>query len=572
MGGDSGGSAPDDNSVEVAEMQGEAARLAALTETHANRPDQYGPMGNTTWDNVWVDPVTGQEVFQAQDGTWIPASSQDLYGRQTNQYLNTSRERISGSQAGYTNYMIAASQAGIGQEHMWSREQFANASDTALENHLGVVYGERGGGNAYSGPEINPVEQWTQNTVLDPQWQAALDDSNALLRNQISYRSDMVDDWSANPVNLSSSYTSPEGTISRSDLAQFGTTSPNLGAQDWRQFGTTENTINADQWQNLGYTDATLGADDWRQFGTTEQTLTGGTYDQRFGDANADPTYGYGDHGMDGGDWNLIQYEPEAIRRQAEQQTLDFMNSQLDPQWDTKYNDLQIQLANQGLQWGDAAYDNAMSSFSTGRNNAYAGARNQALADSRAEAAMLWDQEMAASTQKNFLHQSDIDNIYRARQSNIENAFQNKSQEQQNYLAYQEAAFGQDLQSRQQQINADLGYGRESFQQDLMGRQQALDAQLGYGRESWNQDFNSRQQQLDANRAYSNDAFSQEMQARQANITNYLNYGNAEFGQGSNIADRDLQAAIAREQLMQGRYGLVDPAATSGAITAALGG
>ena len=84
---------------------------------------------------------------------------------------------------------------------------------------------------------------------------------------------------------------------------------------------------------------------------------------------------------------------------------------------------------------------------------------------------------MSRSEQKNMQTQADLDNTYRARQANIGNYQNTSAQEQQNYLAYQREAFGQDLSSRQQQLDADLNFGRES----------------------WNQDFNNRQQQLNAN-------------------------------------------------------------------------
>jgi hypothetical protein len=577
-----------------------------------------------------------------------------------------------------------------------------------------------GGTIIYNGAEMDPVTKWNQETLLRPEWQASLDSARGLMDSQMAYRGVLQDEWSANPVDFGQvGGANLEATIGRGDLDRWGSTNPTtsatgyekwgqtgqtiqgdqwqnignaqptLGAQDWRQFGETGQTIGADQWKDIGMANPTLGADDykqfgtsdptigaddwqqfgntentigkddWREFGNTEQTLDGGTYDERFGDANSDPTGGYGSHSQDGSDWNQIEYTPDAIRRQAEQETMAYMNSQLDPQWDKRQADLEQQLANKGLQWGDAAYDSAMSSQKNSRDQAYAGARNQALADSRSEASMLWGQEMQRSDQLNQQTQADVDNIYRARQANIGNYGQNQSMEQQNYLAYQQAAFGQDLNSRQQQLDANLNYGREdynqdfnsrqqslnanldygregfqqdfqsrqqqldadrnygndAFMQDLQSKQQGLDATLGYGREAYQQDYQSRQQNLDSNRNYSNDAFSQDLQSkqqgldaqldygseawrqdygnrqqninsdlaysdqaynqdrntRQDNITNYLNYGNSEFNQNQQSQQLSLEAQIAQEQATQGRYGLVNPNETSGAINAALG-
>lgn len=397
--------------------------------------------------------------------------------------------------------------------------------------------------------------EWTQNNTLSDPFQKLLDTEIASAGDAQYYRNQQARDWYANPSNFSTG--GVDGTIGRGDLDQFGRTQANMGADDWRQFGSTAPTIGADQWQDLGYTNNTIGSDDWREFGNTERTIQSGDWDSRWGSSQ---DHGYGDHDMGGGDWSLIQYEPEHIRRQAEQQTLDFMNSQLDPQWQTKREALEIQLANQGLQWGDAAYDNAMSAFERSKSTAYAGARNQALADSRAEAMMLWDQEMGMSEQKNKYLQQDWANEFQARQANIGNYLSGRGQDQNSYLAYQQAAFDQDRLARQQQLDANLGYGRESYQQDLMGRQQALDAQLGYGREAYSQDFQSRQADIDNNRLYSQQAFDQDLQARQAAISNYLNYGNAEFDQGMQNENLTLQQRLAQEKAQQDRYALVNPA------------
>jgi hypothetical protein len=627
--------AAEDNSAEAASIEAEANRLAAGRETLANRPDQFGPTGSTTWESTNVDVDTGRPIHQDFRGIW-----------------QFSDVEINGSN-------------GVPIDPMQQTGIQPNGLETGMFNK-------------------DPSKKWTQTTTLTPEWQATLDQGQDLLEGEMGYRTRQQNNWEANPFDTSGiGGSNLQSTIGRGDLGQFGQQSGSLGADDWRQFGTTQQTtgandyqqfgttnptISADQWQNIGMASPTLGADDWRQFGTTEQTigandyekfgvsnpqisgddwrqfgntertLTGDTYDERYAEANADPTGGYGAHGMEGSDWDQIQYAPEAIRRQAEQQTLDFMNSQLDPQWDTRQADLEQQLTNQGLQWGDAAWDSAMESQKNSRDQAYGGARNQALADSRAEASMLWGQEMQRSEQKNMQTQSDLDNIYRARQSNIGNYQQGQGQEQANYLAYQNSAFDQDRAARQQQLDANLNYGREGFQQDFNSRQQQLDADLGYGREAFGQDLQSRQQQLDANRMYGNDAFSQDLQSkqqgldaqlsygseawnqdfqgrqqqlnadldygrqayqqdydtrqqnvnnnlsynseaynqdyqsRQANISNYLNYGNAEFGQNATAQQLDLQARQAAEDAAQGRYGLVNPNQTAGTLNTILNG
>ena len=633
-GGDGGGG---DDVIGAANVQAEAARKAAQVETHANRPDQYGPQASTTWSSQMVDANTGEPLTQINDGRWV---STDWYENQGGkESLGTWMPDIRHDKGGgYTGYNPGTAPGGTHPRAAGNEmAQLLIESGELTPN----FDGSPAGGKVYN----NPVEKWEQNTVLNPEWQAIVDQQRGTISAQQDYRTDRTNQWNANPVNFGNAGgANLQNTISKSDAEnygvqsanmgaqdwrQFGTTSPNMGAQDWRQFGTTEQTtgaqdwrqfgtsdptIGADQWQNQGNSDPTLGADDWRQFGTSDPTLDGGTWDSRFG--SADQSGGFGDHSMDGGGWDQIQYAPEAIRNKAEQQTLAFMNSQLDPQWDNKQADLETKLYNQGLQPGDAAFDRAMESQKTSRSGAYSGARNQALADSRAEANMLWGQEMSRSEQKNMQHQADIDNIYRARQSNIQNYQGQRTQDMNSYLNYQNSAFDQDFQSRNQQLQADLDYGNSAFQQDFDSRQQSLNAQLDYGRESWQQDFGNRQQQLDANRMYgqqaydqdyqsrqqqldanrlysseafnqdlnsrqqaydvnrmySQEAFDQDYRSRQANITNALNYGNAEFGQNLSAQQLELQRLRDQEQAEQGRYALSDPGASYAALDSALNG
>jgi hypothetical protein len=571
-----GESAPDTSNaiMSAAEMEAEANRNAAQEELSANRPDQQGPQSTTAWTNRQIDANTGEPIIQLSDGTWVPQAWYD---------------------ANIDNGTVLTGHV-AGEAKNDSDAQYRALHD-ARNNPSG------GGTTIYNGSPVDNVTKWNQETNLRPEWQASLDGARGLMDSEIAYRDTMTNQWGDNPVDFGGyGGDNLQSTIGRGDLdrfgqntqttnandyQQFGTSnpqlnggdwqnigmaSPNLGAQDWRQFGqtgqtiqanqwedigmasptlgandyqqfgTSDPTIGADDWQQFGNTENTIGKDDWREFGNTEQTLNGGTYDERFGDANADPTGGYGSHSQDGSDWNQIEYTPDAIRRQAEEETLNFMNSQLDPQWDTRQADLEQQLANQGLQWGDQAFDSAMKSMKNSRDQAYAGARNQALADSRSEASMLWGQEMQRSEQMNMQTQADVDNIYRARQANIGNYGQNASMEQQNYLAYQQAAFGQDLNSRQQQLDANLNYGREDYNQDFNSRQQSLNANLDYGNSAFQQDFQSRQQQLDADRGYGNDAFRQDLQSKQQGLDAQLGYGREAYQQDYQSRQQNLDA------------------------------
>ena len=500
---------------EAARQEGYDARLAAQQETLANRPNQYGPKWNVEWERTAYDPNTGLPYDESTPNVgWDHDNNRPLGG-----YIDPGNRYYSWEQntslSDPFQQQLDQQLASAEQAQFYRDQQAYNWAVAPTDYTTSGVQGTIGTGDLAQFGQNSPnmgAQDWRQFGTTSPTTGA--------------------NDWRQ--------FGTSDPTLGADDWREFGYSTPTTGAQDWRQFGTTGPTIGADQWQNLGYTDNTIGADDWRQFGNTERTVNSGDYDARYGGENYRDEYG--DHDMSGGDWSLIQYEPEHIRRQAEQQTLDFMNSQLDPQWDTRMQDLEIKLANQGLQWGDAAYDNAMAAQKRARDNAYGGARNQALADSRAEAMMLWDQEMGMSEQKNKYLQQDMDNAYRARQSNISNYLQGQGQDQQAYLNYQQAAFDQDRLARQQQLDANLGYGRESYQQDLQAREQALNAQLGYGRESYQQDFQSRQQQLDANRLYNQQAWEQDYGARQQALDANRMYGEAAFGQDYQSRQQQLDA------------------------------
>ena len=69
----------------------------------------------------------------------------------------------------------------------------------------------------------------------------------------------------------------------------------------------------------------------------------------------------------------------EAARQQAIDAAYGQSTSRLDPQWSTRANALQTQLANQGLTPGSEAYSSAQRDFNLGRNDAYTSAMNSAI-------------------------------------------------------------------------------------------------------------------------------------------------------------------------------------------------
>ncbi|MDB4312048.1 hypothetical protein N9937_01330 [bacterium] len=524
--------------VGEARAEGEANRRLQRENIWQNRVDQSGPFSTTKYTSQQINPNTGQPWKPGDDEEWKYFQEGDPY--------------------------------------------------YGLENpdNPGTYY------EKYRNPDWDgggPVDKWSQQTTLNPEYQALLDQSKDLASQQFDYRSGVANDWGQQgAAGGPGDFASIGNTISRDQLAGFGpgpaisNVGQTIGADDWRQFGTTGQTIGANDYEQFGRTEQTIGANDWRQFGTSTPTIDAGTYDERFGDANQYRDE-FGDHSMEGSDWDYVQYAPEALRQQAQDDTYAYQTSRLDPQFEQRLNDLKITMRNQGLQPGDQQWEDRMASYSKSKNSAYSDARNTSLADSRAEAAMLWDQEMGRSQQKNQMTQADVDNIYRARQGNIQNYLGGRQQDMQGYLDYSNSAFGQDMQSRQQQLDANLGYGREAYYQDLSSRQQQLDADLNYGREAYQQDYQTRQQNNDNNLAYGQQAYQQDyqnqrmqwdqgFQQNQADITNNLRYGQQEYDQQYQSQQQQIAAQQQAEQLNQQRYQLMNPGQTIGDTAAVFQG
>ena len=86
--------------------------------------------------------------------------------------------------------------------------------------------------------------------------------------------------------------------------------------------------------------------------------------------------------------------DPTAIRDRAEKAIYDRTASRLDPQYEQRANDLEIQLRNQGLRPGDEAYDRAVANFNRDRTDAYQAANNEAIMGGGQESTRLFGQEM----------------------------------------------------------------------------------------------------------------------------------------------------------------------------------
>jgi len=81
MGKKSGGKAP--NVSGAAEVEGQYGRQAARDETYANRPDQYNPFGNLTWQQQNVrDPSTGEMTTKWTQRQNLSPDMQSIFGNQ----------------------------------------------------------------------------------------------------------------------------------------------------------------------------------------------------------------------------------------------------------------------------------------------------------------------------------------------------------------------------------------------------------------------------------------------------------------------------------------------------------
>jgi hypothetical protein len=108
------------------------------------------------------------------------------------------------------------------------------------------------------------------------------------------------------------------------------------------------------------------------------------------------------------GDVVGLDYDPTQIRAAAEDAAYQKEANRLDPRFNKEAEALDVRLRNQGLRPGDQSYDAQMSSFTTGKNDAYEQARLGATATGRQEAEMLYGQQMQSSQYSNALRDKQI--------------------------------------------------------------------------------------------------------------------------------------------------------------------
>lgn len=89
----------------------------------------------------------------------------------------------------------------------------------------------------------------------------------------------------------------------------------------------------------------------------------------------------------------------EGSRKAVEDALYSRATSRLDPQWEQQQRQLETSLASKGITMGSDAYSRAMDAFNRGRNDAYTGARQDAISGGGAEQSRLFGLDLGARQQ-----------------------------------------------------------------------------------------------------------------------------------------------------------------------------
>ena len=114
-----------------------------------------------------------------------------------------------------------------------------------------------------------------------------------------------------------------------------------------------------------------------------------------------------------------LDYDPTEIRGRAEDAAYTRATNRLDPRFESERNAMEIRLRNRGLRPGDQAYQAEMESFNMGRNDAYEQAMLGSVGEGRAEADMLWNQQLSGNQLSNALRNQQIQEYIGRRQFSL---------------------------------------------------------------------------------------------------------------------------------------------------------
>lgn len=120
------------------------------------------------------------------------------------------------------------------------------------------------------------------------------------------------------------------------------------------------------------------------------------------------------------GDYEDFDFDPTAMRQQAEDDAYAKQTSRLDPQYAQQEEQKMIELRNRGLKEGDQAYDSAMRNLGNQKTDAYEQARLGAGEIGRAESDQLYQQGMGQNEMSNALRDRRIQEMLGKRGTSLD--------------------------------------------------------------------------------------------------------------------------------------------------------
>ncbi|RLA03602.1 MAG: hypothetical protein DRQ47_04875, partial [Gammaproteobacteria bacterium] len=365
------------------------------------------------------------------------------------------------------------------------------------------------------------VNQWTQNTTVDPTLQWALDNQMYLQGARSELGGDLMEraydefgqpmdwsqfgDWGQAPQLTDQSALDIQGGIDTGGMQGMGTTMGGLpGQYDPSQEGLTE--IEQRQYDEQQIQRGVEGGQDYSPEAVQRNLGAGAQYTpeqiQRGVDSSGAQQRG----------------DPGDIRNRAEQAIYDRSTSRLDPRFEQAESDMESQLWNKGLRPGDAAYDREMENFGRQKEDAYQTAMTESIMGGGAEAERQFGMQMQGRDQ-------DLNQLM------------------------QEAQFGN--QAAQQALQQQLGIGQQEFQQMMssgqfanQAGQQAFDQRMQGGGQQFQENL---QQGQFANQA-SEQALAQQMGIGQQEFQQQQSTRAQEWMEQTGLGD---SARANREQMMQ---------------------
>jgi hypothetical protein len=334
------------------------------------------------------------------------------------------------------------------------------------------------------------VTKWKENTTLDPRLQSALDSQIAL-----------------------------QG--GRSDLAN------SLLPRAQQEFGQAMNWDNAVGWANLPQAQGLRPTTSAYGFGGGMPSL-----ENRMGYGQGNVQRGLNFGGVQGVD------DAAATRSRAENAIYQSAASRLDPQWQSRQDSLESDLANRGISMNSEAYSRAKADFDRSRNDAYAQAQMAAITGGGEEAQRDFGMDLG-------LRQQQVGEI--GQQGQFANSAQNQ-------------AFGQSLQGGQARNAANQSQFEmlQNLRQLQLGQQQqAFGQQQAAGTQNFNQQLQlaqfqnqTRQNQLAEEmqrRGFSLNEINAIISGQQVGMPTFQGYNQAQASQAvdySGAAQQQYSAAM----------------------------